>query len=285
MTPEDIVEKFAHSLDNFEPIDRQPSDTDLTRLREAVASLLLQIPNEETGAVHNLIGLIRPEAAYVARCSESFPNTTRVGAYDSTIDNDATSVFRVRSEAAHKAKRVDRATYEMERQETTQFVLAVVADTWVRKLSDSDSLYTKVAPKYIFAHFQAGCTGWHALKLLALHNEMQHYHLKFEGTPEYINMLEDAQRQAGREGITIADKTLLLFSSTDTLTCEHVRARKKDQGLVGDRFFCPAGLPLRVLEHVNVLGDSLNLEVVALHFVMQHQEVKGVPDDAPHLEV
>ena len=63
MTPEEIVAKFAHALDNFEPIDRQPSDTDLTRLWEAVAPLLLQIPYDETGAVNNLIGLIRTESA------------------------------------------------------------------------------------------------------------------------------------------------------------------------------------------------------------------------------
>ena len=66
MTPEEIVAKFAHSLDNFEPIDRQPSDTNLTRLQEAFAPLLLKSPYDETGAVHNLIDLIRPEAAYVA---------------------------------------------------------------------------------------------------------------------------------------------------------------------------------------------------------------------------
>ena len=67
MTPEEIVSKFAHSLDNFEPIDGQPSDTDLTRLREAVAPLLLQIPYDETGAIHNLIGIIWMDATYVAR--------------------------------------------------------------------------------------------------------------------------------------------------------------------------------------------------------------------------
>ena len=72
----------------------------------------------------------------------------------------------------------------------------------------------------IFAHLQAGCNGRHALDLLALHNEMQRYHLEVEGIPEYIKMLEDAQRQAGREGRTIADKTLLLFSSTAMLTSE-----------------------------------------------------------------
>ena len=82
MTPKEIVEKFAHFLDNFEPIIGQPSDSDLTRLREVVSPLLLQIPYKKTGAVDNLVGLIRPEAAYVARYGKAFPKTTRVGVYD-----------------------------------------------------------------------------------------------------------------------------------------------------------------------------------------------------------
>ena len=49
---------------------------------------------------------------------------------------------------------------------------------------------------------------------------MQRYHLEVEGIPEYINMIEDAQKQAGRAGRTIADKTLLLFDSTTMLTTE-----------------------------------------------------------------
>ena len=67
MTPEEIVSKFAHSLDNFEPIDGQLSDTNLTRLREAVAPILLQIPYDETGAIHNLIDSIWMDATYVDR--------------------------------------------------------------------------------------------------------------------------------------------------------------------------------------------------------------------------
>ena len=49
---------------------------------------------------------------------------------------------------------------------------------------------------------------------------MQRYHLEVEGIPDYINMLEDAQRQAGRAGRTIADKTLLLLASTTMLISE-----------------------------------------------------------------
>ena len=80
MTPEEIVAKFADTLDKFRPITGQPSDTDFTRLREAVAPLLLQILYDKTGAVHNLIGLIRPKAAYVVRYGEAFPEPKRVGA-------------------------------------------------------------------------------------------------------------------------------------------------------------------------------------------------------------
>ena len=82
MAQEEIVVKFAHSLEKFEPISGQPSDSDLTIIREVVAPLLLQIPYDETGAVHNLISLIRPEAAYITRYGAAFPEPTRVGAYD-----------------------------------------------------------------------------------------------------------------------------------------------------------------------------------------------------------
>ena len=67
MTPDDIVSKFLVALDNFEPITNQPSDSNLTRLREAIAPLLLQIPYDETGGVHNLIGIVRSKPAYLKR--------------------------------------------------------------------------------------------------------------------------------------------------------------------------------------------------------------------------
>ena len=66
------------------------------------------------------------------------------------------------------------------------------------------------------------CTGRHTLDLLALHNEMQSFHMEVEGIPEYINMLEDAQRKAGRAGRAISDETLLIFNSTAMLTIERI---------------------------------------------------------------
>ena len=87
-------------------------------------------------------------------------------------------------------------------------------------MRDPETIYTEVDPRDILAHLQSGCTDRHALDLLALHNEMQRYHLEVEGIPEYINMLEDAQRQAGRAGRAISVENLLLFASAAMLTSD-----------------------------------------------------------------
>ena len=100
MTPEEIVARFTHYLDQFEPIAAQPFDSDLTIFREIVALLLLQISYDETGAVHNLIGLIRPEAAYIARYGTASPKTVRVGDYDPSIDDNNTAVVRAHRRGA-----------------------------------------------------------------------------------------------------------------------------------------------------------------------------------------
>ena len=122
MTPDEIVSKFSIALDNFKPITDQLSDSDLTRLREAIAPMLLQIPYNETFGVHNLIGIIRAKPAYLKRYGEAFPKPTRVGAYDLEIDDDATAVVRACLEAAHKARHADRATYDTSRHALTTAV-------------------------------------------------------------------------------------------------------------------------------------------------------------------
>ena len=71
----------------------------------------------------------------------------------------------------------------------------------------------------------------------------------------------------------------------EALTCEHSRRGEEEECFVGDGASRPAGLPLGVLEHVYVLGDALDLQMIALHFIMQRKEVQGVSDGAPRLEV
>ena len=132
MTTEEIVSKFANALKKFDPIDRQPSDTDLMRIREVVAPLLLQIPYDKTGGTHNLIGFVRLVAAYTTRYGAEFVEPTRMGSYEATINDDTTAVVYACTEAVIKSKRANRSAYKTARRETAQFIIAVAEDTWLR---------------------------------------------------------------------------------------------------------------------------------------------------------
>ena len=112
-----------------------------------MAPILLQIPYDETGGTHNLIGLIWLVAAYTTRYGAEFSEPTRIGAYDAAIDDDTMSVVRARTKAARKAKRTNRGTYEAAWKEPVQFILAVIEDKWVRELRYTKTFYTNVAPK------------------------------------------------------------------------------------------------------------------------------------------
>ena len=151
MMPKEIVMKLANVLEQFEPIYGQPSDTDLTRIREVVALLLLQILYDKTGGTHNLICLIWLVAAYTTCYGAEFAEPTRIGAYNATIDDDTMSVVHARTEEAGKDKRTDCGTYEAERQETVQFIITVIKDTWVRELRDTETFYTNVTPKALIS--------------------------------------------------------------------------------------------------------------------------------------
>ena len=57
--------------------------------------------------MYNLIGLNRTEAVYIRSYGAAFPEPARVGAYNLSIDKDATAVICACTEAAHKVKRID----------------------------------------------------------------------------------------------------------------------------------------------------------------------------------
>jgi hypothetical protein len=221
MSPEEIVAKFVEAADLFEPIQGQPSDVDITLIREVLTPILLQIPYDEAEAQDNLIGIILGDVKYTAKYGQAFSPPQRVGAYDNSLADDAKPVVRAKGEARWRAKRLDRNTFETARRETTSFILKAVEDTWVRELKDPETFYTDVSPRDLIDHLQAQCTGRHAIDILALQDEMRQYHIECEGIPEYINALEDAQRRAKRAGddgeYVVTDATLLLIASTAML--------------------------------------------------------------------
>ena len=110
----------------------------------------------------------------------------------------------------------DSRTYEAVEKATRKFIISKVEDTWIRELKSAKFFYTKRTAREIIVHLQQACLGTHAIDALSLQNAMCDYHLTAEGIPEYINMLEDAQRQALRidENNPITDASVLVIATS-----------------------------------------------------------------------
>lgn len=226
MTPEEITATFATAAAGFQPIVGQPSDDDLTALRDVLYPLLLDIPYTEyavhdaTLTAHNLVGLIEPDASYTARWGEPFPIPARPPAYPA-IPDDASAVVRARSEAHHALLTADFASYEAAERASAKFVRDAVDELWYRDLRHPRAYYTAVSAKKLLAHLEANCGGLHPSELVSLPTEMMSYYQDAEGIPEYINMLEDAQRKLARANLPMSDDQLLAIASTAVLASDH----------------------------------------------------------------
>ncbi len=87
----------------------------------------------------------------------------RLPLYDDTIANNATTVIRVRAEAAHKSCFDNFASYEAAERGVTKFLRGVVDKIWYNNLEDADLFYTKVVAIEIMALLNANSGGLHAI--------------------------------------------------------------------------------------------------------------------------
>ena len=191
MNPEGIQSLFAARLYIFDPILGQPTDAGLTRLRKELKLILLPLPYNVEKGIHNLMGLVMDEDDYKVHYGANFPKITRPAVYDEDISNNATNVVRAKEEAVNTAKFVDYQLFAAAECKTRYFILAVIEYTWVRELRKPVTLYTTVSPSGLLAHLQLQFLYGvlHALDVLALKNEMQHYYNYMEGIPDYTNAL------------------------------------------------------------------------------------------------
>jgi len=219
MTPEEITTLFATAATSFQPIQGQPADDDLTALRDTLYPLLLDIPYDTNGD-HNLIGLIEPTAAYTTTWGAPFPIPPRPPAYPAIADN-ASAVVRARAEAEHAILVRDYASYDAAERAVAKFIRDAIDEIWYRDLRHARSFYTSVTAHQLMTHLDANCGGLHPSELMSLPTDMMRYYVEAEGIPEYINMLEEAQRKLTRAKIPMLDDNLLAIASTAVLASGH----------------------------------------------------------------
>ena len=157
------------------------------------------------------------EDAYKLRHSANLPTPAHPAIYDVDIPIDTLNVVRDRRKVSHTAKKEDYKLFVAADRKTNKFILAVVKDTWVRKLRDPDLVYAAVKTRDLLKHLQAMCVGLHATDAQNLQNEMQMYHEDMEEIPEYIEKLEDTKKHYTRAGSPIKYPTLLLFAANAML--------------------------------------------------------------------
>ena len=220
MKPEELATQFAEATLSFDQIIGQPTDSDIVRIFEALAQILLPVPYDEAHASHNLIGLVYSESEYTAEYVDPFVTPIKPGIYDTNIPEDANEGLRARMEAIHKAVRRDYGLYEAAERGARQFIIDVVEETYIRDLKHARLFYTRVKPIDFLNHLQATCGGLHAIDLLALQGSMQTAHKECDGIPEYIHTLEDAQAKAARANVPITDTMLMIIATNAMLQTE-----------------------------------------------------------------
>eukprot|EP00804_Cyclotella_cryptica_P005381 CCRYP_017446-RA/>CCRYP_017446-RA protein AED:0.44 eAED:0.44 QI:0/-1/0/1/-1/1/1/0/181 len=97
----------------------------------------------------------------------------------------------------------------------------IVDEIWYRDLRHDRSFYTHVTAKQLLSHLDDNCGGLHPSKLVNLPTNMLGFYTTADGIPEYINMLEAAQRKLARANLPMSDDQLLAIASTAILASNH----------------------------------------------------------------
>ena len=222
MTPDAITRLFKEAYDTFPPLEGKPTDDDLLAIREALLPLLMVIPYDQLNGVHSLTAILTEAVKYGAdHGNAKFVRPSRLPLYDKNIADNATTVVQVCAEAAHKARLDDYASYEAAERGVAKFLRDVVDEIWYNNLKDADTFYTKVMAIDIMALLDANSGGLHSVDMISLRTNMTQYYVQADGIPQFIVMMEDAQRKAKRAGMPIANVELVMMASAAVLAAQH----------------------------------------------------------------
>ncbi len=168
------------------------------------------------------MSLITDDVRYAAEHGgNSFKRPIRLLIYNTSIKDNATMVVCVCTEAAHKARLDNYASFEAAKHGATKFLREVVDKVWYNNLKDADTFYTKVTALEIISFLDANSGGLHAIDMISLRTNIHQYYVQAGGIPQYIIMLEDAQKKAKRAGMPIADAELVMMALAAVLAAQH----------------------------------------------------------------
>ena len=216
---------FATASTEFTPIVGKPTDDDIFNITKVLYPLLHNLKYDEFIVAgvdnNNLIGLLQLTALYTASRGHAFTRPNNPGPYDLTIPDDATSVVRNRREAAHRVLVDDFNTFESAEDGIKAFIMANVAETWIKPLRDPTTFYNNVTGYTMLEFLRTNSGGLHDVDLATLPSDMLHYYVAAEGIPEFILALEYAREKLERGGVPMSDATLLATAHSQFMASQH----------------------------------------------------------------
>jgi hypothetical protein len=180
------------------------------------------IPYDQLNGIHSLTAILTDAAKHKSEHGNTpFVRPIRLPLYDKNIANDATTVVRVRAEAAHKSRLNDYASYEAAERGVAKFLRDVDDEIWYNDLKDAKTFHTKVTVIEIMALLDTNSGGLHTVDMISLRTNMAQYYVQADGIPQFIVMMEDAQKKAKRAGMPIANVELVMMASAAVLAAQH----------------------------------------------------------------
>jgi hypothetical protein len=110
----------------------------------------------------------------------------------------------------------------------SKFLHNVINEIWYNDLKNADTFSTKVAAINIIALLDAKSGGLHSLDMITLCINMMQYYMQADGIPQFIVMMEDAQKKAMRAGMPTADIELVMMALAAVLTAQHFPRKVDD---------------------------------------------------------
>ena len=84
--------------------------------------------------------------------------------------------------------------------------MEVVDENWYKELEDPDIFYTNVMALKLLEHLTEFCSGLHTMDAVDILQVMKTFFSDTEGIPQYINVMEPAQRKSKRAKMVITDE-------------------------------------------------------------------------------
>ncbi len=168
-----------------------------------------------------LTAILTEAVKYEADHGAKFVHPACLPLYDKTIADDTMTVICICAEAAHKSRLNDYTSYEADKQTMSKFLHNIMDEIWYNDLKHANTFYTKVTTTNIMALLDANSRGLHALDMITMHTNMAQYYVQVDGIPQFIVMLEDAQKKAMRASMPIANVKLVMMASAAVLAAQH----------------------------------------------------------------